>query len=119
MKKLIRSSITKNNSEAEARMGELINLGYNAGYDVTVDAEYNVTVTPHKDDKFMAQFNVETVHDGNNIYFQTDMSFPTIKHDDVEFHDSYHYYVKGYLAATEIADWLFRKEIDLTEEYED
>lgn len=59
--------------------------------------------------KYLPTIEVETVSEDNKIYFTPSMIMPSrIDGDDMEFYDSFEYYMDGYVEAGKLCTSIFK-----------
>lgn len=66
---------------------------YKVDYEMDVNDDIEMTLTCKKDKQFMPEIEVETVQEDGIYYFQASMIFPELKYDDMDYSDSFHYWV--------------------------
>lgn len=76
---------------------------YNAGYDMQVDRDLNISFTP-RDQEYPAQITCKTIIDDGVYYYNPTISFPTLEQQDNWFHDSIPYYVDQFAKAADLCD---------------
>lgn len=78
--------------------GELETIAYNRQYDLTVDSNFNITLTCISGDDLFPTITVETKHvteSGKAVYYYSPSAqYPTLSQKDLLFIDSFEYYTK-------------------------
>lgn len=94
--KRMKRSITAATDVYSVHNGAFYDIAYDAeklDYEMTVDDKFNMKLECTKDKEFMPTITVKTTNEDGIYYFEPDLSFPTLKYDDMEYSDSYHYWV--------------------------
>lgn len=73
--------------------GDLINLAYNAGYDLQVSDDLQMTLKATKDSTYMPKITVETVEETDGIYFVPTLKFPELSGWNLNYSDDIEYYI--------------------------
>lgn len=106
--------LAKNSNFASQVLGDLITMANNAGYNMTVDEAFNLTLTAKDLNMNLPEVKVGTIKDGNGRYaFNAKLEFPTIVTEDEPYYDNVEYYVGNWVKVAKFITALLEREIDL------
>lgn len=73
---------------------ELANSFYNEHYELSVDAECNLTAKATEDAQYMPTIEIKTDNQDGKYWYSPKLTFPVLNYDDMEFYDSIAHWTK-------------------------
>lgn len=113
MKKYVKSSSTTH-PEVERLDNNAVGSGYTISGDIM-----NIKVTADKDADKMPKITVKSVEENGKIYFEPHVSFPDLDYSDMDYVDSFEYWLDKYASVGKLLTYLMKASIDPNAEYED
>ena len=88
MKRYIKSA-----TDVPAGFEELQTAAYNVGWNLEVDDNYSISLSPRKDSQYMPKVEVQTYEDNGKYIFTYELEFPKFNSDDFNYSDDAGYYI--------------------------
>lgn len=101
----------------EEMMGEVVNSFWNAGYDMVVTDNWEVSLVAKEDAEHMPTIEVlvEREGDEDTINFNAHVTFPELKTEEDNYYDSTAYYLKKWARVGDCITKLVSNSIHLTD----
>lgn len=106
MKRVIRSSTKPVRAAADPDLySDLENKARHCGYDLSVDSNGNISVTPVDAEAKMPEIAIRTI-EGDRISYDAHLKFQELDTADEQFYDSMLYYIHEWEKAAEFVTYL-------------
>lgn len=101
----------------EEMMGEVIGKFFNAGYDMTVTDDWEITCIATEDADKMPKVEIVVTRedDQDTINFDANLTFPALSTAEEQYYDSVHYYIEEWARVGGAVSALVKNSIHLSD----